>query len=271
MAKTRSDDFFPEARNPEGTRAINERCMLRIQDEHCVVTVAGVILAHYKVGDSMAEAFAMVSLVDQGLADQNDVARAFDCSTRRVRRHQRRYEEGGLASLGRKSGYPEGRPRLQPSRTARVQRLKAEGHNNCEIARRLGVTEVAVRKLLRRLGWKETSVPEPELLLDASQGSNPNLSAFCAPASPSTAKTAEITACAPAVAITLDHDPADRSGDRLLACLGLLEDARPLFAPGKAVPRAGVLLALPPLVRGGVFCGPSRLPHVRTMATGEFL
>jgi hypothetical protein len=33
----------------------------------------------------------------------------------------------------------------------------------------------------------------------------------------------------------------------------LLDDARPLFASGKAVPRAGVLLALPALIQGGVF------------------
>lgn len=253
MATDLSDDLFPGVRNAAGTYAINERCILRMQDGHCVVTVSGVILAHYKMGDAMAEAHAMVSLVSQGLADQNDVARAFHCSVRSVRRHQRRYEEGGLAALGRKSGYPEGRRRLQPNRIGLVQRLKAEGSNNCEIARRLGITEVAVRKLLRRLGWKETSVPEPELPLDASQGSNPNLSAFSAPASPSPPKTATIDACAPAVPFTVDYDPTDRSGDRLLACLGLLDDAPPLFAPGKSVPRAGVLLALPPLVEGGVF------------------
>jgi len=33
-------------------------------------------LAQYAVGDRMAEAHAMVSLVEQGWADQNDVARA---------------------------------------------------------------------------------------------------------------------------------------------------------------------------------------------------
>jgi transposase len=271
MATTRSNDFFPGARNPKGTHSINERCILRIQDDYCVVIVSGMVLANYKVDDAMAEAFAMVSLVEQGWADQNDVAQAFGCSTRTIRRHQRRFDEGGLAALGQGSGYPQGRGRVHPARAQLVQRLKREGISNREIARRVGVSEVAVRKLLRRLGWKEATVAEPELALDPPQGANPNLSACCAPASPTTAKTAEITACAPAVAITLDHDPADRSGDRLLACLGLLEDARPLFAPGKAVPRAGVLLALPPLVRGGVFCVPSRLPHVRTMATGEFL
>jgi transposase len=50
---------------------------------------------------------------------------------------------------------------------------------------------------------------------------------------------------------TIDHDPRDRSGDRLLARQGLLADAVPLFADADALPRAGVWLALPLLVRHG--------------------
>lgn len=51
---------------------------------------------------------------------------------------------------------------------------------------------------------------------------------------------------------TIDHDPHDRSGDRFLARQGLLADAVPLFAAAAALPRAGVLLALPLLVRHGI-------------------
>ena len=52
--------------------------------------------------------------------------------------------------------------------------------------------------------------------------------------------------------LTLDADPADRRLDRLLAYLGLLEDAAPLFRPGLRVPRLGVLLSLPALIESGV-------------------
>src|SRR5258708_3301952 len=47
---------------------------------------------------------------------------------------------------------------------------------------------------------------------------------------------------------TQDTDPSDWRGDRLLAYLGLLDDAAPLFGSNNSVPRAGVLLALPALV-----------------------
>jgi hypothetical protein len=51
---------------------------------------------------------------------------------------------------------------------------------------------------------------------------------------------------------SFDSDPADRSLDRIFARLGLLDDAAPLFRDGGRVPRAGVLLAVPALVRSGV-------------------
>ena len=51
---------------------------------------------------------------------------------------------------------------------------------------------------------------------------------------------------------SMDSDPLHRPIDRLMAALGLLDDAAPLFAPGLAVPCAGVLLALPVLTRSGL-------------------
>jgi hypothetical protein len=74
MANRLSDDLFPEARNPAGTCVINARCRLLTQDGYRVVLVSGIALAQYAVGDRMSEAHAMVSLIDMGWADQNDVA-----------------------------------------------------------------------------------------------------------------------------------------------------------------------------------------------------
>ncbi|MGH7839273.1 MAG: putative transposase, partial [Candidatus Binataceae bacterium] len=52
---------------------------------------------------------------------------------------------------------------------------------------------------------------------------------------------------------SFDHDPADRRVDRLMAYLGMLEDAAPLFRSERAVPRAGVLLGVAALIQTGVF------------------
>jgi hypothetical protein len=239
MAAPQKEDLFPEVRNPESLCVINERCLLRSQDGHCVVLVSGITLAQYAVSDRMAQAHAMVSLLEQGWANQIEVARAFVCSARTVRRHQRRFEQGGLAALGHTEGYPSGRARLAGARERLVQRLKARGLGQREIARRIGVSEKAIRKLLRRLGWKAASPAQNQLPLEGAPTADPNLSAFCSPEENSV--------------LSQDIDPSDRCADRLLARLGLLQDAPPLFGSATTVPRAGVLLALPVLVASGVF------------------
>jgi transposase len=240
MATAQNQELFPDFQNPEDLRVINDRCLLRTRNEHRVVIVSGIILAQYAVNDRMAEAHAMISLVEQGWADQNDVARAFGYSVRTLRRQQQRFDEGGLAALGRKGGYPPGRARLAIGRVKRVQHLRSAGKSYREIAQLMGVSAKAIRKLLRRSGWKETaSIPAEFLPVSATDG-DPNLSAFCVQAKAATLRSH-------------DPDPSNRSVDRLLARLGLLEDAAPLFGAAARVPRAGVLLALPVLVVSGVF------------------
>jgi transposase len=253
--------------------AVNARCVVRTLDGHRLVTVGGVPVAHFAVNDRMAEAHAMVSLVEQGWADQNDVARVFGRSPRTLRRFQRRFEDGGLVALGRGPGYPRGRPRLRAARLRQVRRLRAEGASLRQIAARLGVNEKAVRKLLKRLGFPPASGAQPRLPL-AGAGAGPNLSASSKPMATPAASGGPNGPGAPAtsgssgadpnlsasdneshdgeVVVSADRNPLDRSGDRLLAHLGLLNDAVPLFASGERLPSAGVLLALPALVGSGV-------------------
>jgi transposase len=305
---TEQGQLFPVEATDSGIVFVSERCRLQTQDGYRVVTVSGVVLAHYTVEDRMSEALAMVNLVDQGWAQQKEVARAFGCSERTVRRYQQRFDSGGLQALGRASGYPKGRARLPATRTELVNGWKEEGVSQREISRRLGVNEKAVRKLLRRLGWKEeqpeqlsfgNATTDPELsgsgqhlpegralavagagadapersIRPGSVGADPNLSgpvqcfaeatavrpaAEAVHAAEGTPPVADpnLSASAPLTAPwlprSLDANPSDRRVDRLLACLGLLDDAAPLFAAGSGVAGVGVLLALPAIVESGV-------------------
>jgi len=255
-------DLFPEPGVPTGTTVINDRCLIRTEQDFCIVIVSGIVLLQYAADDRMAEAYAMVSLVQQGWADQKEVARSFGYSVRSVRRYQRRFESGGLAALGQAGGYPASRPRLPRSREQLVRRLKGQGLANREIARRLGVTPKAIRKLLKRLGWPERK-PEQLQLPGSGPGGDPNLSAFPA----ASAADAPATLSPPGdptlsargslddepTPVSFDPNPTDRRVDRVLACLGVLDDAAPLFRSGTQVPSGGVLLALPALVASGVF------------------
>ena len=49
---------------------INARCSLRIEADQRVVVVAGLPVHHYRAADLVAEAYAMVFLVESGFAQQ---------------------------------------------------------------------------------------------------------------------------------------------------------------------------------------------------------
>lgn len=231
---------------PSNTIAINGRCTLRKEGGLHVVCVAGLPMHHWADGDRMAEAYAMVSLVRCGYADQNEVARAFGYSTRTLRRHQCRYEAGGMSTLGKSSGRPQG-THAEPSpwvQTAVV--LKRNGITVPAIAQRFLVSVRTVHKWLARLGkpvLPSTGVPsESETRRMPNTSSDPEMTT-----SVKSAVKENIQGW------SLDTDPANRLFDRLFARMGLLEDAVPIFIPGKRIPRAGVLLAVPALIQNGIF------------------
>ena len=135
---------LPAASN---TVVINARCTLRIEAGQRVIVVAGLPMHHYRAEDAIAEAYAMVFLVESGFAQQTDVARAFARSVRTVRRYQGRYAQGGMAVLCREEGWRRGRRRISGKRLRSIEMLKSQGMSNRAIAHRLGVSEKAVRKL----------------------------------------------------------------------------------------------------------------------------
>ncbi len=247
------------APGPSGLTVINSRCSLRANAEHRVVVVAGLPVHHYSADDAVAEGYAMVFLVDGGYATQREVAVAFGCSDRTVRRHQDRYHEGGMTALATRSGWRAGRRRVPTKRVRIIERLRAEGASNREIARRLGITERAVRK---HVGPPERGSERQQLLPlgndaersgpQAPEPGDPTLpGALDQPSEPDLPDESAI-ADEP-VAMSLDVDPSDRTLDRLLACLGMLDDAKPVFAGATGIPGAGVLCAIPALVASGVF------------------
>jgi len=200
----------------------------------------------------------MVTLIDAGYADQNDVARAFGCSTRSLRRYQAHYEAAGLEALVRGPGRPPSAA-VRSSRSRRrdqtILALKTRAASNRTIAGTLGIDERVVRRTLRRLGWR----PAPDARLPFSE-QMPAVPAVETATSvrrqvvlplggiPSGRTTDDV---AEAVPISYDVDPLDRSMDRLLAAMGQLDDAAPRFAATDALPGAGVLLAVPALVASG--------------------
>jgi transposase len=251
---------------PSNTVVINARCSLRIEADERVIVVAGLPVHHYRGGDVVAEAYAMVFLVESGFAQQTDVARAFGRSVRTVRRYQARYAHGGMTALGRQEGWRRGRRRISGKRLRSVEMLKSQGMSNREIAHKLGVSEKAIRKLIGPLqlaesaqlafaGMTSAAAGRPPMTRVASAASSGDDTACGMPSEDDRAGGHDPIAApddGERVAMSLDHDASDRTFDRLLAYLGLLDDAAPLFREGSSVPGVGVLLALPCLVESGL-------------------
>jgi prepilin-type processing-associated H-X9-DG protein len=240
---------------PPGTIVINDRITIRTEGSRRAIFLQGLVLMHYDVTDHIAEESAMVTLFEAGYADQNDIARAFACTPRTLRRYQERIESGGLSALGRPRGRPlqKGHQQIE-SRDRTILQLKERGLSNRTIAVKLGFSEKAIRKRLRRLGWKPPSVACPSFQTMTEADPQPtNL----LPGNESAAATAtpvmvanEADECP--LPVSFDRNPLDRSMDRLLAAMGKLDDAAPLFASSGNLPGAGVLLAVPALVHSGV-------------------
>lgn len=228
-----------------GEAVINARCMLRMEGNQRVVVVAGMPVHHYNAEDEVAEAYAMVFLAESGFALQKEIARAFGCSERTVRRHQRRYARGGMAALATRSGWRPGRRRIANKQLQTIRRLKADGLSNCEIAKRLGVTEKAIRK---QVGPTEPPVQEVLPLPSNEDTSKQTTEAYERPK-----EHCQPEETSEPVPMSFDSNPMDRTLDRLLARLGLLDDAAPLFGEASAVSGAGVMFAIPLLVHSGIF------------------
>ena len=137
---------------PRDTVLINARCTLRRQGALRLVSVAGLPMHHWTAGDRTAEAYAMVSLLQCGYAEQTEVAQAFECSTRTVRRLQRRYEIAGMSGLGKPSGRPMGTQGTRGLWVRTALALHQNGASFRAIAEHLQLSVATVSKWLRRLG-----------------------------------------------------------------------------------------------------------------------
>jgi len=207
-----------------------------------------------------------VNLRQSQLATQAEIARAFGHSVGTQARWERRFQQEGLDGLMPKR-IPGRPPQLSKSQEAFVCKWFEADVSNLEMARRLGVGEATVRRTLKRLGLRRTPKPaqpclplvgqdgeeaaaDDDSLAEDEDAAQPVQPLAVPPVEASREPSSD--GVPPAGAFSIDRDPHDRSGDRAMARLGLLEDAVPLFADAESVPRAGALLAVPLLVRHGL-------------------
>lgn len=230
----------------------------------------------YPRGDLASERFAMIHLIDSGIANQQEVAAAFGYSRVSIFRAKKQYDEGGTAALVPKKRGPRSGSRVNGAVAKQVLALKGQGLTNTAIGVRLGLKESTIRMALKRLGWCPAVVGTQEEIPFAAPTVEPDILPGCkATVGNSTfeAMAAEcVGECDPPLAQTaptvepqpveirepfpaersFDSDPENRLVDRAFARLGLLKDAAPFFKNATDIPYVGALLAVPAILDSGI-------------------
>ena len=242
---------------PDGRTFLNASVWFVDSDGYRVVFRWHEPLYRVALTDEVHLRLVAVALRQSRLATQEEICRAFGHGVSTQARWERQYRKHGIDGLVSKK--PSGRRReLDKSQEAFVRRWFHAGWSNRQMAKRLGVDEATIRRTLKRLGLarKPAAIPRmlPEIEEQAAErppgGGDCSTPAAAAerrrrrrrkrfarrrPLAASSERArpdgaVPLERVAPRRSFTLDHDPRDRSGDRALARLGLLDDAVPLFA-----------------------------------------
>jgi transposase len=237
---------------------INGRCNYRDEGEMRVVFANGIPIFHYAKADKAADHYAMIHLVESGLANQQEVAAAFQCSRLTIFRSKRKFDQGGIAALVPRKTGPRDGFKINKAKSRQIVALKNKGLSHVAVASRLGLKEDAVRKALKRMGWSKPKVAE-EMTLGLEQApikaelpqQSVDDQVKCEAQEPGDVASL-LTDAETQAKESYDTDPSNRAIDRAFARLGLLQDAAPLFRNGESIPGAGVLVAIPAIVESGI-------------------
>jgi transposase len=269
--KTQQKLIIEPIESAPSTIHISSKCNYREEGDLRVIFANGIPILHYACDDKTAHQYAMIHLVETGLASQKEVAEAFGCSRLMIFRAKNKYNEGGMVALMPKKRGPKDGSKVNKAKARRIIALKEKGLTNAVIGSRLGLKEDTVRKALKRMGWsqpkigKQIDLPlEPKLCeidpVDASASeqsrSQINESAVV---NADAARDEIVDDLSELEQVSYDPDPANRVVDRALARLGLLQDAVPVFRSGSNIPCVGVLISIPALIESGVFTAARRI------------
>ena len=249
---------------PGDITVVNGRCVIYEQEGICIVVIAGVPVHRFPRADKFSRDVVIAQALDAKWATGRELASAFGISVGTVVRIRRRWRDGGVKGLlPKKPGPPQGQW-LQEAEQKAIRKWHEQGVGGREIARRLKKAPGTVQKAIGRMGLPPHRPRAQQQSLLRGDEASTEAKDDPDPAPSTEGESAETEPAEAATALPVPPrswggDPFDRSIDRLLASQGLLLDADPLFASGEALPRLGVLLAVPLIVASGLFTEAERL------------
>ena len=223
---------------PPGPRRLSSRFAVWIDDEYWVAFIGSDPIYTCRLDDRDGLRLAAGMFSHLKLAPDTALAEALGINRETVRRHRRRFVEGGVDAVRRRSGSSRAPYKMKEEVRVRAQHFLDQGWSVNRTAQEVGLTEGTLRYAIRqgRL-HREVKASGGRPRRDGSSDGQ-------ALSSPS-ARARDDQACAPGVAV-------QRTEERQRACNGQLSEAPPVFQAAEAVPGAGVLLALPALLEQGL-------------------
>ncbi len=204
------------------------------------ILIHGIVVYHFRLTDTTAMRHVAVMLYLNDHATQGEIATAWKTTIRSVNKWVARYRDQGLEGLRDKRTGPPVTVTDEVKReihTCRKNRMKVR-----EIAQKLNIGLGSVCRVLYNRTQDELLFPEEEAL-DAVEDEADEQSVLL-PETDETMPEVTENEVVVTVASTSVIDPLDRGVDRACARLGLLEDAKPIFADCPSVEYAGALLAV---------------------------
>ena len=235
-------ELLEEVPLPEGT--ISGKCRVVKTEGLHIVMVRGVEMFIYDPSDKLAKRTVWVQVCENGYALRWQVAKELRIGLRTLQYWIARYREEGASGLvdKAKSGAPR---KVTAALEKRILRLRAERGSVREIAAKCRLSIGAVHKILAKHGEssagcqmelsaaEELILEECELAETAAEEDGPR----------EEPQRREVRSTCSLPEETEAQEAEDRSLDRVMARLGLLDDAPALFAPGENVSWAGVMMA----------------------------
>jgi len=223
---------------PGGGVAINERVWYRDDGNVRAIFYGMLPFYSYDRTDKVNHKFAAVQLIEAGLAQQNEVAIAFELSVSTLCRARKVVAREGIGGLVGKPKGPRGRRKAAGGVAHRIVALRKQGQSHQAIADRLAISPSTVNRVLRERGLTCRVADSTGTLpfagdSPADADAEGELSGATPPLTADEHSEVKATSIAYA-------SPLEQFATRL----GLIEEAPVEFTPGRDVPMGGVLLGM---------------------------
>ncbi len=263
MPATASSTLFPPPPLPttsaERTRTrINDDVYVDEEDGLCVVWVHGSPWHRFAASNKVDRRIVGTSLVVGGLATCAAVERGLGLNHDTLYHDRKRMAEGGIPAVAALRSGPKGPTRATPDLKARARRHWRAGLSKRATARKLGVGEATVRRMLKGVSSSEPKPVQQTLLPEPSESvQEVEEEADAATANREEASNEDLSAFVPAVPHPQETtaQDLDRTTERVWARFGLISEAEVRFVSGDNLRFVGALLILPALVSLGFFQG----------------